>query len=244
LPDSQSGIGTVTVTDNEELTDQQREEQEYGIRSSIVVPKKQEKKKKSTILKSPTIKSPLRVTISTDRKERIIDQSESSVRGLMEEPSSALTNFNLRISAVESSSKVRSPKFEELLEQIEIPLDSERNMPPRNSRKNKDNKDEKDSHISFGYNGSPISNLVEQQSDGSPPASPQRIHISLKKVPLFSKNLLTTIKRKNVYKNQVIKINKLNPILETKESAKGDSPMSRERKKTIDGFNSLTDSIE
>jgi len=240
LPDSQSGIGTVTVTDNEDLTDQQREEEEeYGIRSSIVVPKKKEKKK-STILKSPTIKSPLKVTISTDRKERIIDQSESSVRGLMEEPSSALTNFNLKISAVESSSsKVRSAKFEELLEQIEIPMDSDRIVPPRSYRKTNNEKS------SFSYNGSPTSNLVEQQSENSsPPVSPQKVHISLKKVPLFSKNLLTTVKRKNVYQNLVIKANKLNPILETKESAKGDSPMSRERKKTTEGFNSLTDSIE
>ena len=84
-------------------------------------------------------------------KEKI-DQSISSAKGLIDEASSVVP-LQLRISETGSSPKVRPPLFEELLEQIEIPMDSERIVPPKIKKAKEAAKgstsSDRDSHISF-----------------------------------------------------------------------------------------------
>lgn len=139
LPDSQ----TVTT---EELTERQREELEYGIRSSISSQPK--KKKKSTILRSSK-------KLPSDAKEKSLMGDQSSVmKGLIDESVSSRSinpGFQIKLTEVESSSaKSRHPKFEELLDQIEIPMDSARvsgqNTPVRLQNRIES---ERDSNISY-----------------------------------------------------------------------------------------------
>jgi len=114
LPDSQ----TVTT---EELSEQQREELEYGIRSDIV---SATKKKKSTILRSSR-------RFPSDAKDKSMNDQSSVMKGLMDECSSSRSinpggGFQIKLTEVSSSAKSRHPKFEELLDQIEIPMESGR----------------------------------------------------------------------------------------------------------------------